>query len=91
MQRYDWSASYYMIYAGVQGPWRSWIQVLSKNYITNCEKCYKLGWKPDPSNAQDQKREITREWRNNFRSRLLYLDVSSAAHRFDSSSTIAYY
>jgi len=37
-----------MIYAGEQGPWRSWIQVLSKNNKLSGEKYYKLGWKPRP-------------------------------------------
>ena len=40
-----------MIYAGEQGPWRSWVQVLSKNNKTSGEKCYKLGRNPDSSNS----------------------------------------
>jgi hypothetical protein len=40
-----------MIYAGEQGPWRSWMQVLSKNNKTSGEKCYKLGRNPDSSNS----------------------------------------
>jgi hypothetical protein len=55
MQRYDQSANYCMIYAA-QVPWRSWIQALSRNHKTSGEKCYKLDWNPDPSNAPDQKR-----------------------------------
>ena len=50
MQRYDQSANYCMIYAA-QVPWRSWIQALSRNHKTSGEKCYKLDWNPDPSNA----------------------------------------
>jgi len=37
-----------MIYAGEQGPWRSWTHVLSKSNKTIGEKCYQLGWNPDP-------------------------------------------
>jgi hypothetical protein len=50
MQRYDQSANYCMIYAA-QVPWRSSIQALSGNHKTSGEKCYKLDWNSDPSNA----------------------------------------
>jgi hypothetical protein len=49
MQRHDWPANNYMIYAAAQGPWHSWIQVLSKNNKTSGKKCYKPGWNHDPS------------------------------------------
>jgi hypothetical protein len=41
-----------MIYAGEQGPWRSWIQILSKNNKKAAKNCYKLGWNSDPSNIE---------------------------------------